>query len=94
MGESRAMLRAQLRLELINKSATSLLLWLIWLIFPRGTGARVGSTKKGNWLFAEITFCHTNVVKAQVVICKRLTKMMEFESKTRGGPMEKGKVKQ
>lgn len=64
-----------------------------WEIFFRGTRAGVG-TKKDSCIFAEITLCQTNSVKAQVVICKRLSDMMKFESQiTRAGIVERGKVK-
>lgn len=35
-------------------------------------------TEKDSWVFSEITFCQRNAVKTQVVICKRLTEMMEL----------------
>ena len=75
--------------ELINLNVTHL---PHWVIFFRGTRAGVG-IEKDSWIFAGVTLCQTNAVEAQVVICKRLSEMMESESKTtRVGLMERGKV--
>lgn len=52
-----------------------------------------GRHKKDSWIFAGVTLSQTKAVEAQVVICKRLSEMMESESKTtRVGLMERGKV--